>query len=68
MCVLCKEKEDVDHLLFTCPMAEFVWSFMSESLEWDGYPVSMTDLLDVSLPGKFGASFQLGLSYFAGMA
>jgi hypothetical protein len=26
-CVLCEGKENADHLLFSCPMAEFLWAF-----------------------------------------
>jgi hypothetical protein len=33
LCVLCGQEEDVEHLLFKCPLAEFVWAFASETLE-----------------------------------
>jgi hypothetical protein len=33
-CVLCGENEDVDHLLFTCLLAAFVWIFIKEALGW----------------------------------
>jgi hypothetical protein len=36
-CFLCGSKEDDEHLLFKCPVAEFMWSFVKEALirmEW----------------------------------
>jgi hypothetical protein len=68
LCVLCGQEEDVEHLLFKFPLAEFVWAFASEALGWNGYPKSITELITDWLPGKFGASFQTGHSCFAGMA
>jgi hypothetical protein len=34
-CVLCGKSEDVEHLFFSCSLASFVWSFISESLGWN---------------------------------
>jgi hypothetical protein len=31
-CFLCGKIEDFNHLLSTCPLAEFIWSFVSEAL------------------------------------
>jgi hypothetical protein len=31
-CSLCDAMEDADHLLFKCPMAEFMWAFVREAL------------------------------------
>jgi hypothetical protein len=67
-CAICGASEDVDHHLFTCPMANFVWAFLREALGWDGHPSSMSELLSVWLPNKFGASYQIGLFCFAGLA
>jgi hypothetical protein len=64
-CFLCDEHENADHLLFRCPLAEFVWAFMKEALGCDGYPRSMRELL---LPAKFGVSYQSGLTCFARIA
>jgi hypothetical protein len=60
--------EDVDHLLFRCPLAEFVWSFVGEALGWTGYPRDMNDLLSKWLPKDFGVNYQLGLACFAGLS
>jgi hypothetical protein len=40
-CPLCGEIEDVNHLLFFCPLAEFIWIFMKEALGWQDYPKSI---------------------------
>jgi hypothetical protein len=54
--------------MFNCLLAEFRWSFVSEALGWQGYPRSMNQLISSWLPGKFGVSYQIGLSCFAGLA
>jgi hypothetical protein len=56
-CMLCGHEEDVDHLLFRCPLAEFCWAFCSEALGWDGYRKSCKELISKWLPGKFGVSY-----------
>jgi hypothetical protein len=66
-CYLCKGEENVDHVLFLCPLAEFVWAF-GEALGWEGYPRSMEDLLMNWLHRKLGIDFQMGLTCFAALA
>jgi hypothetical protein len=51
---MCGKKKDVEHLLFKCSLTEFVWSFVSEALGWNGHPRSMSDMLMKWLPGGFG--------------
>jgi hypothetical protein len=67
-CVLCGRPEDIDHLIFYCSMAKFVWSFLGEVLGWQGYPRDMDDLVANWLPGGFNVSYQTGLACFAGIA
>jgi hypothetical protein len=67
-CVLCGHEEDVEHLLFRCPLAGFCWAFCSEALGWDGYPKSCKELTSEWLMGMFGVSYQIGLSCFEGLA
>jgi hypothetical protein len=33
-CQLCGEEENVDRLIFRCPIAVFMWTVMREGLEW----------------------------------
>jgi len=42
-CKLCGEKEVLDHLLFRCPMAVFVWCWVRDSLGWQHIPSSLED-------------------------
>jgi hypothetical protein len=35
-CALCGADEDIDHLVFSCPMANFVWTIISEALGGKG--------------------------------
>jgi hypothetical protein len=68
LCVLCKSKETVDHLLFSCPLAKFAWAVVGEALGWEGYPRSMQELITSWLPRRFRVSFQIGLACFAALA
>jgi hypothetical protein len=52
------ESEDVNHLLFSCPLAEFIWVFPKEALGWNDYLRDMEDLITTWLPGKFRVSYQ----------
>jgi hypothetical protein len=67
-CSLCGQSEDVDHLLFRCHLAEFVWAFVSEALGWRDYPRSMSDLISNWIPRRFGVGEQTGLTCFASLA
>jgi hypothetical protein len=67
-CKLCGVPEDADHLMFTWPLAMFMWAFLSETLGWDGYPRSVNELLAEWLPRKFGTKYKMGLTCFAGFA
>jgi hypothetical protein len=68
LCVLCGQKEDINHLFFSCPLAEFIRSFMGEALGWNGQPRSMNDLITEWVPQGFGASYEISLTCFAGVA
>jgi hypothetical protein len=51
LCPLCDEVESVDHLLFNCPVAVFVWSLVSQVGEWPGNPSSVMDLMSLTRYG-----------------
>jgi hypothetical protein len=67
-CTLCGGVEDIDHLLFRCPMAVFVCAFLRVALGWNGQPISCNNLTSAWLKGGFGVSQQLGLTCFASFA
>jgi hypothetical protein len=67
-CILCGRPENIDHLVFECSLARFVWSFLGESLGWQGYPRGMDDLTANWLTGGFNVSYQMGLACFAEVA
>jgi hypothetical protein len=67
-CRLCGVPEDADHLMFACPLASFMWAFLSEALGWERYPRSVNEHLAKWLPKKFGSKYQTGLTCFVGFA
>jgi hypothetical protein len=38
LCQLCNEEENVDHLLFRCPIAVFMWAVVKDGLSWSEHP------------------------------
>jgi type III secretory pathway component EscR len=60
--------DDVNRLLFECPMAQFVWVLLSEALGWTRRPTSINNLTNVWLTGGLKVSFQIGLTCFARFA
>ena len=49
-CNLCASPETVNHVLFQCVMARFVWASFKEALGWDRVPTSLTDIFDHWIP------------------
>lgn len=47
LCPLCTELESIDHLLFHCPVAIFVWLLIKECVGWPDAPHSVMDLLSL---------------------
>jgi hypothetical protein len=45
---LCGLDETLDHLLFLCPLAVFVWSVLSKVVAWPDCPHCLVDLLSLS--------------------
>ena len=43
LCVCCDKREDVNHIMFRCHLARFVWSVLKEIFEWRWAPVSVDD-------------------------
>jgi hypothetical protein len=66
--ILCGDRDDVNHLLFTCPLSQFIWVFISEVLGWDGYSRSLEEIMADWLPGKFWEDRQTELTCFAEIA
>ena len=49
-CIICNTPETVDHVLFQCVMAKFVWTSFKEALGWERVPSNMADLLTHWIP------------------
>jgi hypothetical protein len=55
-CKLCGEVEDLDHLLFRCPVSVFVWCWVRDCLGWRSIPTSLDDFQArvLGAPGEKG--------------
>jgi hypothetical protein len=42
-CQFCRSEESVDHLMFECPIAVFMWAVIRDGLKWGNVPKSMRD-------------------------
>ena len=47
MCKLCGEEEDVNHLMFKCAPAQFMWCCFRDALNWETIPRSSIELINV---------------------
>jgi hypothetical protein len=45
-CKFCDEKEIVNHLLFLCPTASYIWCIIRDSMQWGQIPKSVRDFSD----------------------
>jgi hypothetical protein len=54
LCQLCNEEENVEHLLFRCPIAVFMWAVVKDELEWSELPRSVQDFSE-NFQSKLGA-------------
>lgn len=43
-CFVCDELESTDHILFQCPLAIFLWSFLRDCLSWPMTPTGGSSL------------------------
>jgi len=44
-CLVCEVYETSDHILFQCPLAVLLWSFLRDCLGWPSSPTSCSSLL-----------------------
>jgi hypothetical protein len=40
-CQWCAEEESVDHMLFKCPLATYVWAVVRDGMLWQSIPLSV---------------------------
>jgi hypothetical protein len=45
-CKFCEEEEIVNHLLFLCPIASYMWCIIRDSMQWGQTPKSVRDFND----------------------
>ena len=50
-CPLCGSSETLDHLMFQCATAVFVWSVIRDTLDWPACPQNLTEVLSLTKNG-----------------
>jgi len=63
-CPLCGSPETIDHILFQCIIARFVWACIKEALGWEKTPLCLEEVFRDWLP-LGGAHHNLKLFSFA---
>jgi len=49
-CTICGARESLDHIMFTCVLARFIWTCLKEALGWVRIPNNLGDFLEIWLP------------------
>ena len=62
------EKESIDHILFSCVLANFVWTCVKEACNWNRTPTSLNDFQLNWLEGKRANYYNAILFSFAAFA
>lgn len=65
-CVLCKQKETVNHIFFRCPLAVYAWCIFRDCFGWSQIPNSISDVWARMPSGKCIGSKSLDIFFFAG--
>ena len=65
-CMLCGVVETTDHILFQCPIANFLWSFLLDAFSWHSAPVSIQDIVGKMSRGEKLCSKRLLIIICAG--
>ena len=66
--VLCGRKEDVNHVLFRCSMARFIWCGVWEALAGKNIPTSWEDWRGLQLVNEFKLPKRFTMFLFSGLA
>ena len=68
LCCLCGRKEDVNHVLFRCSMARFIWCGVREALAGKNIPTSWKDWRGLQLVNEFKLPKRFTMFLFSGLA
>jgi hypothetical protein len=64
--LVCGKVETADHILFQCPVAVFLWSFLRDTLGWSKSPTSCADFLCEIVRDGRGINKKINLFLCAG--
>jgi hypothetical protein len=65
-CAACDKLETTDHILFQCPIAVYLWTFLRVSLGWQNSPTNCADFLLEFVDNCKGAKRKMTLFICAG--
>lgn len=66
-CLICDVHETTDHILFHCPLAIFLWSFLRDCLGWPISPTSCSSLFIEIIERQRGKKQEVTLYLCAGV-
>lgn len=68
LCCICLKPESVNHILYECVFAQFVWCCIRDGSGLQGFPTSVQEVILFWLPRRLGVPKRLCLTFFAGLA
>lgn len=68
LCCVCHKPETVNHILFECLFAQYIWCCVRDAFSLGGFPVSVQDLISEWMPGRLKIPKRLCFIFFAGLA
>jgi len=68
LCCVYNKLETVNHILFECVFAQFIWCCVRDVFNLQGFPLSIQDLISQWMPRRLGVTKKLCFAFFAGLA
>jgi len=68
LCCVCHKPETVNHIIFECVFAQYIWCCIRDAFGLKGFPVSIQEMVSEWLPRRLGIPKRLCFTFFAGLA
>jgi len=63
LCCVCAKPETVNHILFECGFAQYIWCCIRDAYSLEDFPTSIQDILVQWLPRRLGISRKLSFVF-----